>query len=162
MAPSAAQQRFFAKNPAKSLQNQKNSLPLQSQTGTPDGKNGVLAQLVERLNGIQKVRSSILLCSTKKRTANRCPFFCAASCAHPPAAQVLPLPGAGVIFGGGPAPQNGHLRAPVAQVPTLFPHLRQKTSAPAPESPYTCANSFSRKPSGLQSIDSQKILEVPT
>ena len=25
---------------------------------------GVLAQLVERLNGIQKVRSSILLCST--------------------------------------------------------------------------------------------------
>ena len=27
--------------------------------------NGVLAQLVERLNGIQKVRSSILLCSTK-------------------------------------------------------------------------------------------------
>ena len=28
-------------------------------------RNGVLAQLVERLNGIQKVRSSILLCSTK-------------------------------------------------------------------------------------------------
>ena len=28
--------------------------------------NGVLAQLVERLNGIQKVRSSILLCSTKQ------------------------------------------------------------------------------------------------
>lgn len=26
---------------------------------------GVLAQLVERLNGIQKVRSSILLCSTR-------------------------------------------------------------------------------------------------
>ena len=30
--------------------------------------NGVLAQLVERLNGIQKVRSSILLCSTSRRT----------------------------------------------------------------------------------------------
>ena len=30
--------------------------------------NGVLAQLVERLNGIQKVRSSILLCSTKSRS----------------------------------------------------------------------------------------------
>ena len=29
--------------------------------------NGVLAQLVERLNGIQKVRSSILLCSTRSR-----------------------------------------------------------------------------------------------
>lgn len=28
---------------------------------------GVLAQLVERLNGIQKVRSSILLCSTTHR-----------------------------------------------------------------------------------------------
>ena len=28
---------------------------------------GVLAQLVERLNGIQKVRSSILLCSTNKK-----------------------------------------------------------------------------------------------
>ena len=28
---------------------------------------GVLAQLVERLNGIQKVRSSILLCSTTNR-----------------------------------------------------------------------------------------------
>ena len=31
----------------------------------PKRENGVLAQLVERLNGIQKVRSSILLCSTK-------------------------------------------------------------------------------------------------
>ena len=30
-------------------------------------RNGVLAQLVERLNGIQKVRSSILLCSTRSR-----------------------------------------------------------------------------------------------
>ena len=29
-------------------------------------KQGVLAQLVERLNGIQKVRSSILLCSTQR------------------------------------------------------------------------------------------------
>ena len=31
---------------------------------------GVLAQLVERLNGIQKVRSSILLCSTKIQNSN--------------------------------------------------------------------------------------------
>lgn len=34
---------------------------------------GVLAQLVERLNGIQKVRSSILLCSTEK-TDNQCSY----------------------------------------------------------------------------------------
>ena len=73
-------------------------------------------------------------------------------------AQVLPLSGAGGVFGGGPAPQNGLLRAPVAQVPILFPHLRQKPSAPAPKSPYTCANPFSRKRPGLQSIDSQEIL----
>jgi hypothetical protein len=77
-------------------------------------------------------------------------------------AQVKVFFGAGEEKGWGPAPRIGLLRAPVAQVPSLFPHLRQKTSAPAPESPYTCANSFSRKPSGLQSIDSQKILEVPT
>ena len=57
------------------MQIRKNSLPLQSQTGTPDGKNGVLAQLVERLNGIQKVRSSILLCSTKKPVAKTAGFF---------------------------------------------------------------------------------------
>ena len=44
----------------KSLQKQKKVLPLQSRFKG----NGVLAQLVERLNGIQKVRSSILLCST--------------------------------------------------------------------------------------------------
>ena len=37
--------------------------------------NGVLAQLVERLNGIQKVRSSILLCSTKKGR-DIVPTFC--------------------------------------------------------------------------------------
>ena len=39
---------------------------------------GVLAQLVERLNGIQKVRSSILLCSTRERQhidINGCRFF---------------------------------------------------------------------------------------
>lgn len=40
---------------------QKKALPLQS-----NQKDGVLAQLVERLNGIQKVRSSILLCSTSQ------------------------------------------------------------------------------------------------
>ena len=42
------------------LQVRKKVVPLHS-------TNGVLAQLVERLNGIQKVRSSILLCSTKGR-----------------------------------------------------------------------------------------------
>ena len=40
---------------------QKKALSLQS-----NQKDGVLAQLVERLNGIQKVRSSILLCSTNQ------------------------------------------------------------------------------------------------
>ena len=34
---------------------------------------------------------------------------------------------------GGPAPQNGLLRTTVAQVPTLFPHLRQHTPTPAPK-----------------------------
>ena len=74
-------------------------------------------------------------------------------------AQVCPIPGAGGVFGGGPAPQNGLLRTTLAQVSTLFPHLRQhtptpapkhrhlhrvpaapapKTSAPAPKYPYTC------------------------
>ena len=47
--------KFF---PSKILRIQGMLLYLQSE-------NGVLAQLVERLNGIQKVRSSILLCSTK-------------------------------------------------------------------------------------------------
>ena len=36
--------------------------------------NGVLAQLVERLNGIQKVRSSILLCSTPKAAEQSAAF----------------------------------------------------------------------------------------
>ena len=36
---------------------------------------GVLAQLVERLNGIQKVRSSILLCSTSKEPRSKAAFF---------------------------------------------------------------------------------------
>ena len=49
------------------LRNKKKKLPLQG--------NGVLAQLVERLNGIQKVRSSILLCSTRKGQPIGCPFL---------------------------------------------------------------------------------------
>ena len=40
---------------------------------TLQSNHGVLAQLVERLNGIQKVRSSILLCSTKP-TDNQCSY----------------------------------------------------------------------------------------
>ena len=38
-----------------------------------------------------------------------------------------------------PAPRIGLLRSPVAQVPTLFPHLHQKGTAPAPEFQHTCA-----------------------
>ena len=53
----------------------------------------------------------------KKSSASAGLFLCSKQ--FPPAAQVLPLSGAGVIFGGGPAPQNGLLRAPVAQVPIL-------------------------------------------
>jgi hypothetical protein len=34
--------------------------------------------------------------------------------------------GAGVLFGWGPAPQMWFLRATVAQVPPLFPHLRHR------------------------------------
>ena len=47
-------------------------------------------------------------------------------------AQVLPLFGAGVISARRPAPQNEHLRALVAQVPHLKPHLRQQPMTPAP------------------------------
>jgi hypothetical protein len=47
-------------------------------------------------------------------------------------AQVCPVLGAGGVFGGGPAPQNGLLCTTVAQVPALFPHLRQHTPTPAP------------------------------
>ena len=48
--------------------------------------------------------------------------------------------GAGVVFQEGPAPQNGHLHAPMAQVLTLFPHLHQQLSTPAPTTLPTCAN----------------------
>lgn len=54
-------------------------------------------------------------------------------------AQVVPTFGAGVILEGGPAPQNGILCAVVAQVPPLFPHLRQQPSTPAPAIRDTCA-----------------------
>jgi hypothetical protein len=49
--------------------------------------------------------------------------------------------GASVVFGGGPAPQNGHLCASLAQVPTPFPHLRRRLCTPAPTIIHTCANS---------------------
>ena len=55
-------------------------------------------------------------------------------------AQVRPWIGAGEVFGRGPAPQIGRLWAPVAQVPPLFPHLRQHTPSPAPSHPFTCAS----------------------
>ena len=47
-------------------------------------------------------------------------------------------PGAGEVFAWGPAPRNRHTRIPVAQVSTLFPHLRQRHLTPAPTKPYTC------------------------
>ena len=56
-----------------------------------------------------------------------------------PMAQVQGITGASVVLGWRPAPQNGHLRAPMAQVPTLFPHLRQRLCAPAPTTINTCA-----------------------
>ena len=55
-------------------------------------------------------------------------------------AAISPRHGAGVFLGGGPAPQNGLLRTSMAQVLTLFPHLRQSSAPPAPKLPYTCAN----------------------
>ena len=54
-------------------------------------------------------------------------------------AQVPGFLGAGVFLGGGPAPQIGLLRPPVAQVPTHFPHLRQTPQTPAPNTLDTCA-----------------------
>lgn len=53
--------------------------------------------------------------------------------------QVNTCFGAGVVFGGGPAPQIGLQRFPVAQVPLLFPHLRQESVVPAPRIGCTCA-----------------------
>ena len=54
-------------------------------------------------------------------------------------AQVSRISGAGVIFGWGPAPQNGHSRFPMAQVSPLFPHLRHHMATPAPADGHTCA-----------------------
>ena len=48
-------------------------------------------------------------------------------------AQVVPILGAGVILGGGLAPQNGVLCIVVAQVSNLFPYLRHKHKTPAPQ-----------------------------
>ena len=53
-------------------------------------------------------------------------------------AQVLPFLGAGEVLAWGPAPQIGLIRLPVAQVYTLFSHLRQEPSVPAPATPNTC------------------------
>ena len=55
-------------------------------------------------------------------------------------ARVDGVLGAGEVFGWGPAPQNGLLRFPVAQVLPLFPHLRHLHLTPAPAVPHTCAS----------------------
>ena len=47
-------------------------------------------------------------------------------------AQVDSILGAGGIFGVGPAPQIVVLCIVLAQVLTIFPHLRQNTHTPAP------------------------------
>ena len=60
---------------------------------------------------------------------------CAASfwsMCSPLSEQVPHLFGAGVVFGGGPAPGNGRVRTAMAQVSTLFPHLRHLPRGPAP------------------------------
>ena len=46
----------------------------------PNATRGVLAHLVERNNGIVEVRSSSLLCSTKRNLHLRCRFFCVNIC----------------------------------------------------------------------------------
>ena len=56
------------------------------------------------------------------------------------AVQVVSVFGAGVLFGWGPAPQMWFLRATVAQVPPLFPHLRHRFVGPAPLPLGTCAS----------------------
>ena len=74
-------------------------------------------------------------------------------------AQVCPIPGAGGVFGGGPAPQNRLLRTPVAQVPFLFPHLHQKPPTPAPTYPYTCTKSH---PSAIDTCVQKPSAPAPT
>ena len=72
------------------------------------------------------------------RAAPRCRKRSAAE-SRPHTSSALPRIGAGVFFPRGPAPQNKHPRVPMAQVPTLFPHLRQKLQRPAPHRASTCA-----------------------
>ena len=55
-------------------------------------------------------------------------------------AQVGSILGAGGILRVGPAPQIVVLCIVLAQVPTLFPHLRQNAHTPAPTFSTTCAN----------------------
>ena len=50
--------------------------------------------------------------------------------------------GAGGILRVGPAPQIVVLCIVLAQVPTLFPHLRQNAHTPAPTFSTTCANGW--------------------
>ena len=67
---------------------------------------------------------------------------CATGRNRPPA-QVVRRSGAGRIFGVGPAPPQGTEPRFAAQVPTLFPHLRQQQAPPAPTTGTTCANNNS-------------------
>ena len=55
------------------------------------------------------------------------------------AAQVHGTFGAGVVFGDRPAPPQAVESCFVAQVPTIFPHLRQSSISPAPIQHRTCA-----------------------
>jgi hypothetical protein len=70
--------------------------------------------------------------------------------------QVSLRRGAGVVFAWGPAPQKEHLRAPMAQVPPLFPHLLQQLPTPAPPAQHTCANDYPHVPRRHHTIRAAK------
>ena len=68
-------------------------------------------------------------------------------------AQVVPNFGAGGIFGVGPAPAQRTEPRFTAQVPTIFPHLRQNPYTPAPTISTTCANDWDHLKNGLHHLD---------
>ena len=65
-------------------------------------------------------------------------------------AQVPWFFGAGVTFGGRPAPFYGPQAHFVVQVPYLKPHLRQIINPPVPEGRTTCAKNAGQPRSGMQ------------
>ena len=97
----------------------------------------------------------------QKEDSQSLSFFLCSKLCSPPAAQVLPLSGAGaphswrrwVFWWGTCTAKRSPTRSSGAG-----PH---PFSSPAPKTIGTCANPFSRKPSGLQSIDCQEILTEP-